>query len=352
VACSKKTTAPPPPGPSTLVIVSVPSSVPVTLNGTATGKISPAQFTGLAPGQYRFGLSFVGYGDTTITRAVSASTTDTLSVSLQPAPGTPRFISRWKALSGYPVGLASGPSGSLYVSTTLPPALLMYSTGGALIGSASPPNVPGQAAAASNGDAYLFDFDDARSSSGGALEKYSSSGASLGSLPYALNIFSWPAGVPAIAANDTLLVLANSPRNAVVGQVHVLVHDTFATLWNAGRELTSIAVASDLHRCFAINCPYTCSDTVWVYTTTGQFVGTWRSGLTGTIAIAATPAGDVYLAGKGPTGINEVRRFTAAGAMVAKWGVDIGTISGMAVEPTGLLYLGDWYARCIVRYAP
>ncbi len=81
---------PPPPTTGGLQVTSTPAGAAITLDGAASGRITPWTFSGLAPGAHAVRLALDGYLWTTDSVRVVAG--DTVSVSRSLRPGTPVYV--------------------------------------------------------------------------------------------------------------------------------------------------------------------------------------------------------------------------------------------------------------------
>jgi hypothetical protein len=344
--CSgKSSVAPTPPatGPATLVVKSSPVAVPITLDGAPVATPTPTTLS-LPAGTHTLGLSYLGYRDTTLTLTLPAASRETVTVALGPRPGTPRLFGTWLALNGFPDDLAIGPNGPLYVTMgTGTRSLLSFSLAGPKSGEASL-NRSGLLTVAANGDAYLAEDSPGF---GTVLNHYSSSCTYVRSIYYSALSSAWP-GAPyaAMGTGDTLMVLVDSPRNGIFSTVYRYVNDQFVDLWLTGKSVGALAVDRAARRCYCMGA----SDTVYVLSTGGRFLTSWKCGLfhdqPGKITVGVD--GTVYVAD-----LSNIRRFTGDGMPLGAWGTgDIGGIWGLGVDAQGRVYVAANGTKQIVRYVP
>ncbi|MDP3024743.1 MAG: PEGA domain-containing protein [candidate division Zixibacteria bacterium] len=87
--CKKSTSPTPAPGLGSIAIFSTPSGATISLDGSATGKITPDTLKNVSAGNHQIKLSYSGYRDTTLTVSVAANATSTLNANL------PAYIGTW-----------------------------------------------------------------------------------------------------------------------------------------------------------------------------------------------------------------------------------------------------------------
>lgn len=342
--CSgKSSTAPPPSGPATLVVRSTPGAVPISIDGAPATNWTPSTLS-LTAGSHTIGLTFLGYRDTTIAVSLSAAVRDTLTVILGPGPGTPKTFGTFHGLYGQPDDLAAGPDGPIFVTAGAPGgkrALTALALDGTVLGSHSLEfNNTACLAVAANGDAYLAEM---LSPSDWVLSHYTSTAAYSNAIYYGAGNWPW-VPCPAMGTGDTLLVLSNSPQHSVLGRVARYVNDQWTGQWETGVNAAPMAVDRAARRCYFSGA----GDTVHVFSTGGQRLTRWKAGpLNRWAGMAVRVDGTVYVADA-----FSIRRYTGDGVPLAAWGVDVGTIAGLAVDSQSRVYVAASETKQIVRYVP
>jgi hypothetical protein len=92
------------------------------------------------------------------------------------------------------------------------------------------------------------------------------------------------------------------------------------------------------------------SDTVFVFSTGGRFLTSWKAGLFNSVPgeMAVGVDRSVYVADP-----FSIRHFSGDGMPLGAWGVgDIGSISGLGVDAQGRVYVAANETKRIVRYVP
>jgi len=317
--------------------------VPISIDGAVATAYTPSTLS-LAAGNHSVGLKFLGYRDTTIAVSLTAAERETLTVALGPGLGTPRSFGTWQLLSSNPDDLAAGPDGPVYVTMgTGTRTLIGYSLAGAKLGQASL-NRSACLAVAATGDAYLAENSPGF---GWVLNRFTSSGTHTNSIYYTSGGSAWP-GPPcaAMGTGDTLMVLLDAPQNAILGTVSRYVNDRWVDQWRTGMNVGTMAVDRAGRRCYFTGA----SDTVYVFSTGGRFLTSWKAGLLNGLPgeMAVGVDGTVYVAD-----LFSIHHFSGEGVPLGAWGVgDIGGVWGLAVDAQGRVYVAANGTKQIVRYVP
>jgi hypothetical protein len=317
----------------------------ISIDGAPPTAATPSMLS-LPTGTHSVGPKYLGYRDTMITVSLAAASTETLTVALGPAPGTPRSFGTFCTLSGEPDGLAVGDYGPVFVTAGAAGggrALTALSLDGAVLGSFSLGyNRTSRLAVAANGDLYLAED---LSLNSFVLSHFTST-ASYSNAIYFGNR-NWP-GPPcaAMGSDDTLMVLSNAPDYAVIGSVRRYVADVLIDEWFTGISVYQMVVDRPARRCYFMGE----SDTVHVFSTGGHHLNSWKAGLwngrAGQLAVGLD--GSVYL-----TDGSNLRRYSGDGAPLGAWGTGgLGSIWGMGVDAQGRVYIALNGSRQVVRYVP
>jgi len=345
--CSSKSgpTAPPAAQVTQLTVKSTPPSVIIVLDGTA-GTIGTPGTLRVPAGHHTVGLNALGYRDTTLSVTVSGAPFETLSVVLGPRPATPRTYSVWQTLANYPIGIATTSSGPVFVTIgSAPSALLSFAPAGNLLGETSLGiEYATNLAATPGGDVYF-----ARVGSQGVnatLDRYDSNANYVRTILYS-GFGTWPSpACPAIGTGDSLFVLEGWDHGSSTGEVWRFVNDGTAGMWRAGRNFKRLAIDPTARRCYFLNA----ADTVFVFSTGGQPLSSWPTGLSplSNCYITVAPDGTVYVADQGA-----IRHFAGSGASLGMWMAgSVGGVSGIAVDGAGQVYVGGYGTMNVVRYVP
>lgn len=317
----KSPTDPPPPTSGAVFVRSVPASARITLDGAATGTLTPQFYYQMSLTAHTLKLRMVGYADSTLTFTPVAGATETVSVALRPLPGTPRSFATWKQLDGASVSLASGPAGTIYATSTA--SFYVLSSSSQTLAQVALPVVtqPGVGLAVeSNGNAH---FGHAR-----WLYAYSSAGAQLGVLGEYGGLANFHQSPEcAMGRADTLFVV--DPAAGVGTQLQRYVGLSYTSSVTVDSVLYHLAIDATDGTVYAFgseaSVPYGPSLAVMKLSATGQRLARWPTAVNGSITVA--PDRSIYVAGSDPAsvtpdggGAGRIQHFSSTGTLLGEWG--------------------------------
>lgn len=361
VGCSKSSSVPnaPPPGSGALFVRSVPASAELALDGNLTGSRTPKLLSGVSSSGHAIRLRMVGYADSVLTVTPTAGSTDTVSVSLRPLPGTPRTFSVWKDLGQIAWGLAPGPGGTIY-ATTSSYFWVLGPTGQTVTQAGLPLQLQSFGLTVNSAGQAYFGYE-------GRIRKYSQAGTELTSLgdPLSGGTDFDPVPYPALGRNDTLwavtrdrdLPLFRFAGDAFHSSVWASVDSTLYAIACNQSDGTIYAVASQRN----LSTP---SRSILKLAANGQVLTQWVPVVSRAIALG--PDGSVYVAGRDEAslttdgaGSGRVQRYSSNGALIAEWAVEnvlytwsACDIPALAVDGSGDVYLCDYNGHRILKFVP
>lgn len=361
--CSKGAKAPTGPPSATsgaVFITSRPLSAQLTLDGAATGNLTPQFKAQLSLAAHTVKLKMVGYAETTLTVTPVAGATETVSVALRPLPGTPRSFATWKQLDAASVSLAAGPGGTIYATTSA--SFYILSSSGLTLHQVTLPVVTQDGvglAVDSQGNAYFGHSEMLYVYSGAGIQQ-----AVLGE--YGGGSAFQRSPECAIGRADTALVV--DPAAGVGTQLQRYVGFAYSSSVALDSVLYHIAVDPTDGTVYAFgseaSTPFGPSLAIMKLSATGQRLARWPTAVNGSITVA--PDHSIYVAGQDPSsivadggGAGRIQHFSSAGTLLAEWGVenivyraDFFGIRGIALDPGGNIYVTDYNGRRIIRFAP
>jgi len=132
-----------------------------------------------------------------------------------------------------------------------------------------------------------------------------------------------------MGTGDTLMVLLDVPQNAILGTVSRYVNDQWVDQWRTGMNVGRMAVDRAGRRCYFTGA----SDTIYVFSTDGRFLTSWKTGLLNGLPGEMTVGVDGTLC---VADLFTIRHFSGDGVPVGAWAVgNIGGIWGLAVDAEG-----------------
>lgn len=360
--CSKgkNPTSPPPPTSGAVLVRSVPASALMTLDGSATGTLTPQFYYQMSLTAHTLKLRMVGYAESTVTFTPVAGATETVSVALRPLPGTPRSFATWKQLDNASLSVATGPGGTIYATSTA--SFYVLSASAQTLAQVALPVVTQGGvglAVESNGNAH---FGHAR-----WLYAYSPAGVQLG----VLGEYGGPAHFQqspecAMGRGDTLFVI--DPAAGVGTQLQRYVGLTYTSSVTVDSVLYHLAIDAADGTVYAFgseaSVPYGPSLAVLKLSATGQRLARWPTAVNGSITVA--PDRSIYVAGLDPAsmtpdggGAGRIQHFSSAGTLLAEWGVEnlsyranFFSIRGIVADASGRIYVTDFNGNRIIRFTP